>query len=124
MNATMRRSTGASVFVALLLLSAGCGGEARVAAAGPGGDAGAHAAALQDRLPPMGPSPPGAAAADDTVGALSHDACRSWIATSCVQASLRSEAICRLARCEQVAGFWVVEIPHEQVEEDLRRRGY
>lgn len=119
MNATTRRFASASMPVALLLLSAGCGGEAR-----PDDDAGAHPAASQDRLPPIGPSPPGAAAANDAVAALSHDACRSWIATSCVQASLRSEAICRLARCEQVAGFWVVEIPHEQVEEDLRRRGY
>ncbi|MCW5957031.1 MAG: hypothetical protein KIT61_10630 [Pyrinomonadaceae bacterium] len=124
MNAAVRWFGGASVLLALLLPSAGCGGEARVAAADLGGDAGATLVASQDRLPPMDPSLPGPAVGDEAVAALSHDACRSWIATTCTQASLRSEAICRLARCEQVAGFWVVQIPHAQVEEDLRRRGY
>lgn len=122
MNATAQRSAGASVLVALLVAS--CGGGEHVVASDPEGDVAARAAASQDRLPPTVPAVAGSAAADDAVEALSRDACRHRIATTCVQASLHSEAVCRLARCEPVAGFWVLKIPHERVEEDLRRRGY
>ena len=105
------------------LLHAGCGGRDRVAPVG-AGERAAHAVASQDRLPPAVASTPASVAAEDEAEARSREACRHWIAMTCVQASLRSEAICRLARCEQVAGFWIAKVPHEQVEEDLRRRGY
>lgn len=121
MNTTVRCLAGGLMLAAVLL--AGCGGERAVATDAESAVA-AHAAASQDRLPPLASSPADTAAADDTVEALTRDACEHWIATTCVQASLRSEAICRLARCEQVSGVWTVNIPHEQVDAEMRRLGY
>ncbi len=102
-----------------------------VAAGGCGGDGTHETAALapepavtsQDRLPDVAESVE-SEARRASEAERSHQACRAQIAQSCIQASLRSEAICRLARCESVAGLWVLRIPHEEVEQDLRRRGY
>ena len=36
--------------------------------------------------------------------------CQSRIQVTCTQQSLESARICRLAYCEQVAGFWVMKV--------------
>ena len=121
MTATTRWFACALAFVAMLPV--GCGGN-RVAAAGADDGRAVQAATSQDHLPPIAAPASGSVAVDAAAEARSRDACRHWIATTCMQASLHSEAMCRLARCEQVAGFWVLKIPRERIEEDLRRRGY
>lgn len=121
----MRRAArGASVAMIAALLSSGCGGDpapetARAARA----ERGVPAAASQDRLPGARPPTAQARNATDTDGAGAQ-ACRTQIIRLCTQASIQSEAKCEVASCERVAGFWVLRIPPERVDEVLRRRGY
>lgn len=106
--------------VALAALAAGgCdGGGARETAP----RAAEPAMATQDRLPDVAASA-ASEAGQAAEAERSRQACRVQIARFCMQASLHSDAMCRLARCEPVAGLWVLRIPQEQVERDLRRRG-
>lgn len=115
---------GACAAMLALLLSSGCGEhrpfDAPIVAHALGESA---AMPSQDRLPgARAPTAEARVAADpDEAG---EQACRTQIRWLCTQASIQSEAQCRVASCTRVAGFWILHIPQAQVEDALSRRGY
>ena len=114
----IRSGAGFATAVVLVLAVAGCGAAGEAATVVPVASDDAMPTPSQDRLPaaaPVAAQADGAAARE-----RGREACTGRIAQYCMQASLHSEAMCRVARCEEVAGFWVLVAPQARVDKELR----
>ncbi len=114
----IRPGAGFATAVVLVLAVAGCGAAGEAATVAPVASDEAVLAPSQDRLPAQAPVATGAG--DAAAREHARDACAGRIAQYCMQASLHSEAMCRVARCEEVAGFWVLVAPQARVDKELR----